>query len=79
LQSLFEGAAFAKRKPELAPTAGLAGEEIDISMAGGWGDDDLQFDDDNTGGEKDDVGADGEAGEFESGHRINANLRSYIL
>jgi hypothetical protein len=44
----------AKSKPGLVSNAGLiSGEEIDIQPVGGWGDDDLQMDDEDGVGKED--------------------------
>ncbi len=54
IQSLFEGAALAKTKPTLVPSAGLINDELDIQAGGLWGDDDLPMDDED-GMPKDDA------------------------
>jgi len=43
---VFEGPQL-KNKPTLATGTGLITDEIDVDPTGGWGDDDLQLDEDN--------------------------------
>jgi coatomer protein complex subunit alpha (xenin) len=62
-QSLFEGAALTKAKPTLTTNVGLMSEEIDVIPVGGWGDDDMQLDDEDGVG-KDDNDLPGDEGKY---------------
>ena len=65
LQSLFEGAALAKSKGTGAiNNPVLTSEELDVTPTGGWGDDDLGFDEDNVA-EKEGGGSAAEAGKLQ--------------